>query len=77
MDDLIQLTEKKLNLLKELKNSLIYEDCTHAIEKNIGFCNNYFLIHIQSKIIIYDGTLLKIENYCKKRNIEKIYKNNL
>jgi len=41
MDKIIQLTEKKLNLLKELKNSLIYEKCTHTIEKNIEFYVHY------------------------------------
>ena len=77
MDKIIKLTEKKLNLLKELKNSLIYEKCTHTIEKNIGFYDNYFLICIESKKIIFDGTLLKIQSYCKKRNIKNIYKNNI
>lgn len=77
MDKIIKLTEKKLNLLKELKNCLIYEQCTHTIEKNIGFYDNYFLICIESKKIIFDGTLLKIQNYCDKRNIKNIYKNNI
>ena len=77
MDKIIQLTEKKLSLLKELKNCLIYEQCTHTIEKNIGLYDNYFLICIESKKIIFDGNLLKIQNYCEKRNIKNIYKNNI
>lgn len=79
LNKLIKLSEKRTDLLIELKNSLQFEKCSYQIDKQPGTQGRYFLILISEKKIVADGTPEKIKSYLRIRNInsEVIYNFNL
>lgn len=76
IDRLIELSEKKVTLLKELRESLKYESCKYHIDNDPGRKGWYFLILIESKEIVRDGTPETIRKYLEMRKIpnEIVYK---
>lgn len=73
IDCLIQLEEKKLNLLKELKNSLKYESCEYHLIK-LKSCKNtntqYLLFHKKSNLLLKSfRDVESFERFLTKRKI--------
>lgn len=78
IQQVIELTEKKLNLLNELKESVIYEEKIYDLLKfNLGYEFSYILYRISDKIEVFDGRIKDLKTYIKIRNIdiETIYNN--
>lgn len=74
INKLIKLTEKKVDLLKEAKESMIYETCTYHVvqpEKR-----QYFMLYeIATQKLVRDGDSSYIRKWLERRNIpvDKIY----
>jgi hypothetical protein len=78
IQQVIDLSEQKTSLLKELKESVIYEQKSYDLIKfNIGFENTYLLIRISDKIEVSSGGINIIKSFIKIRNIDidTIYNN--
>lgn len=78
IDNLIILSETKTNLLKELRDSCIYESKTYDLNMfDMGFEKSYILTLISSKKEVVSGRLAKIKSYINlhKIDINSIYNN--
>ena len=72
LEKVILLTEKKVKLLKELKESLIFESCKfHIVEHNEGHAKRYSFFEIATKENLIFGSLQKIKSFVKRRKIDK------
>ena len=72
IDRIIVLTEKKVKLLKELKESLKYEKCKyHLVEDKKVFPTRYSLIDISSEETLAYGSAARINSYIKLKNINR------
>lgn len=68
----IKLTKKKVSLLKELKESLKYQDCKyHLVAHTNDLPLRYSLFRIGSQDNLCFGPMEKIESYIRLRNIDK------
>ena len=74
MKKLIKLTEQKLDLLKELDNS-ITEEKVEVVIDNIKTDNRiiYIAFNRISKEFLEIGTELKIKKYLKRKNIKNVH----
>lgn len=72
MDELILLSEKMTSLLKEYKESKIYESCTYHVikDQNCFPVNRYFLYRIEDKKQILYSNKEKIISWLSIRKIE-------
>ena len=77
IDILIKLTERKTELLKELKQSIIYESKKYHLLKIDNHPKSHALILISSGQMVKHGTAQQIKSYCRTRKIKEneIYKN--
>jgi hypothetical protein len=72
IDKVVDLTNKKVNLLKELKESLKYQDCKyHLVAHTNDLPLRYSLFKIGSQENLCFGPLERIESYIRLRNIDK------
>lgn len=71
----IQLNEKKTELLKELKESLIYEKCTYDVRREPGRNNRFMLFEILTSKEVKYGTDKEIRTWLERRNVpnNKVY----
>ena len=75
---IIDLSEQKTILLKELKESVIYEEKIYDLARfDMGFNKSYILFNISDKKEVFSGRLDSIKSYIKTRNIDinTIYNN--
>lgn len=80
VDKLIELTLKKVSLLKELKLSMEIEMCSHEICKLAGLTpshENYVLLEIETKKQLTVGSMKSVIRYIERHNIDKskVFKN--
>ena len=69
IDKAIELTEKKVKLLKELKQSQIFETMTYdCVNHGEG---RHSLIHIATKKNICHGHKGRLEGFIRRRGIDK------
>jgi len=80
IEHLIELSEKKTSLLRELKESVIYEEKIYdLIRFDMGFQKNYVLYLISGKKELKSGRISDIKSYIRLRNIDikTIHNNNV
>lgn len=68
-DKLIELTTKKLELMKEFKKALIYEQCTYDLTKP-GTQPYYMLYQISGHKLLASGSISIIKGYINIRSID-------
>ena len=75
MEELIRLTEKKLALLKELKESIAFEAADYIVAHlPRGFDTDYYLlVEKETENIKHAGRKTSIQKYLDKRQITKVY----
>ena len=75
IEQLISKSEKKVSLLKELLESIKYEQCEYHLDREEQYPNLYYLVKIESREILIAGRIDEIRSYISLRNIrkEKIY----
>jgi hypothetical protein len=72
VDQVIELTKKKLKLLEELKESLKYEKCKYHLVCHEGISiPRWSLIEIASKENLCHGSTADLNRFIKKRNIDR------
>jgi len=69
VDDIIKLQSKKLDLFKDLAESLKYEQKTYEIVKLSDFPVSYCLYHIKDKKQLVCGPVSRLKSYMNLRNI--------
>jgi hypothetical protein len=77
VEQVIELTKKKLKLLEELKESLKYEECKyHLVCHKETSIPRWSLIEIKSKKSVCHGSSSDITRFIKRRNLDSslIYK---
>jgi hypothetical protein len=72
VEDMIKIQSKKLDLFKELGESLKYEQKTYEIVKLSNFPVSYCLYHIGEKRQLVCGPANRIKSYMNLRNIAPI-----
>jgi dTDP-4-amino-4,6-dideoxygalactose transaminase len=75
IDKLIELNERKTELLKEYRESLKYEQCLYHIIEQTDRKNYFFLIEISTEKIVREGTPERLRSYLQLRKINesKVY----
>ncbi len=76
LDELISLLDKKLTLLKELRESLLFETAEYVCDRieTPGHSQSwYILVHRTSKFITKEGPLKDIEKYLDRHLITSVY----
>lgn len=76
IDKLIELSEKRVELTKELKQSLIYESCLyHVIRDECNRNHLFFLYDITTTQQIRYDTAPKLRTWLERRKVpnEKVY----
>jgi len=78
IQQVIDLSEQKTTLLKELKESVIYEQKKYDLVRfDMGFNKSHILFNISKKTEVTSGRLDSIKSYINLRNIDitTIYNN--
>jgi len=78
IQNLIDLSEQKTILLKELKESVIYEQKKYdLVSFDMGFNKSYILFNISKKTEVLSGRIDTIKSYITSRkiDIDTIYNN--
>ena len=75
IDTAIQLTEKKVSLLKELKQSQIYESCDYHVVATPGRTADFILFEIAAQKEVRNGNAQYIRTWLERRKIpnNKVY----
>lgn len=79
IDRLIELSEKKTELLKELKEATDYENCIYDVRETPGQPEFYMLFEISTSSLIREGNAAYIRKWLERRNIKsnKVYNYNI
>lgn len=70
IDQVILMTEKKLELLKELKESILYEAANFTLDR-IGHPASYFLVDHKTNDIINAGPLQRVLKFIDRKGLKK------
>jgi len=70
LDELIKLSEKKTSLLKELKESQIYEKCYYHLVLMDTKPDVYGLYRINDKKQLVCGNIIRIKSYINLQGID-------
>ncbi len=79
LNQLIDLTAKKLSLLKEYKETLLFEAADYIIDQtkmSRGISSDYnywFVIKRTTEEIVFSGNKAQVEKYLERRKIVKTY----
>lgn len=75
IDKVIELSEKKTGLLKELKQSQIYETCDYHVVPTPGRVADFMLFEIATQKEVRNGNAQYIRTWLDRRKIpnEKVY----
>lgn len=79
LDELITLSEKRVALLKELKESLLEETadyivCQEKVSRGMSWdYDHYYLIEKGTEEIKMEGNQSQIQRYLDKRKITKVH----
>ena len=75
----IELSERKVALLKECVESIKYEECEYHLEREKHYPNLYYLVRIKNGELLTAGRIDRIRSYLRLRKIDtsKIYGNTL
>lgn len=77
INEIINLKDKQTNLFKELKQSLIYEQCTHEVVKiPLSRTEYIFVIYdIKSRGQVYESkSENNVDEWLKRRSIDRVYR---
>lgn len=78
IQQVIDLSEQKTNLLKELKESVIYEQKIYDLRRiDMGFDKSYILFNISDQTEVTSGRMDRIKSFIKTKriDIDSIYNN--
>jgi hypothetical protein len=70
LDQLIDLSEKKTDLLKEYKESLAYEQCTHDVRKDPGRVGRFMLFDIKTSQEVTYGSSHEVTRWLTRRGVK-------
>lgn len=75
LDELITLREKQVDLLKELRESKKYEQCTHDVRELPGRTGFFMVFDISTSQIVIEGSATRCRSKIEMRKIpvEKVY----
>ena len=72
IQELIELTEKKLSLLKELQRSQDYSKCDYHLYRDHKESKPYYFLHdLRNNVIVASGPLARIQSFMSIRSIKK------
>ena len=69
VQQLIVKAEKKVLLLKELVESIKYEQCEYHLEREKHYPNLYYLVKIKNGELLTAGRIDRIRSYIRLRKI--------
>ena len=72
IQELIELTEKKLVLLKELLESQNHSKCDYHLYRDHQKLENYYFLHsLRDNVIVASGPMARIQSFMSIRSIKK------